>query len=131
MQLSNTAPRGKAERLSSVASSYFFLALGHRKNGKFFHFLGRSEKYYGIAISEEPGSPVHLNNRALVREAGGDFEKAFLDFEAAKKLCGGNGGIRESVEKNAARTMAKLGIEKPGPLAEPVSEGIYTGSHYS
>ena len=131
MQLSNTAPKGKAERLSEIAGSYFFLALAHRKNGKFEHFLSCSEKYYGRAISEEPGSPVHRNNRALVREARGDFENAFLDFEAAKKLCNGDDVIRAAVGKNASKIEARLGIGKPGPLAEPIPEGIYMQSHYS
>jgi len=131
MQTSNAVPKSKAERLSAIASAYFFLALEHRRNGKFDYFLQRSESLHGLAIKEEPNSPVHRNNRALVHEARGDFESAFLDFEAAKKLCNGNDSLRAAVEKNASRTEAMLGIEAYGPLAESIQIGIYAYSHYS
>ncbi|MFA5929909.1 MAG: hypothetical protein WC861_03435 [Candidatus Micrarchaeia archaeon] len=119
MQTRSATPKGKAERLSAIASSYFFLALEHRRNGKFVHFLERAEALHGLAAKEEPSSPVHLNNRALVREAREDFEGAFLDFKAAEKLCNGNDRLRAAVENNALKTETRLGIEKQGPIAEP------------
>jgi len=123
MQKSNVARASRAEKLSKIASAYFFLALEHRRNGKFEQFLGRSEKLHGLAIKEEPGSPVHRNNRALVREAKGDFEAAFLDFKAAKRLCNGDDCLRATVEKNALKTEARLGIETQRLLAESIQIG--------
>jgi hypothetical protein len=123
MQKSGEAPKSKAERISSMACSYFFLALEHRRNGKFDYFLQRSEALHSRAMEEEPSSPVHLNNRALVREAIGDFAGAFLAFKAAKKLCNGNDPLRAVVEKNASGTEAHLGFGARAPIAEPIQEG--------
>ena len=120
MQASNAVRAGKAERLSSIASAYFFLALEHRKNGKFEHFLGRSEKLHSLAIKEEPNSPVHRNNRALVREAKGDFEAAFLDFRAAKRLCNGDASQAKVVEQNSLKTRKRISPERQGLLAESI-----------
>ena len=130
MQKSNVARASKGEKLSRIADAYFFLALEYRRNGKFEHFISRSEKLHSLAIKEEPNSPAHRNNRALVREARGDFEAAFLDFRAAKQLCNGDESLRAAVEKNALKTERKLGIEKQEPLAEPIQKGIYVHSHY-
>ena len=123
MQRSNVARKSNAERLSSIASDYFFLALEHRRNGKFEHFLSRSEKLHGLAIKEEPKSPVHRNNRALVREVGGNFKGALFDFKAAKKRCNGDDILRAAVERNARKTEARLGSGKQDPLAEPIQIG--------
>jgi|GEM_PF-3912794 len=130
MQKISAVRENRGERLSRIATAYFFLALDHRRNGKFEHFISRSEKLHSLAINEEPDSPAHRNNRALVREARGEFEAAFLDFRAAKQLCNGNESLRAAVEKNAMKTERKLGIEERAPLLEPIQIGIYTNSHY-
>ncbi len=123
MQKSNVARASRAEKLSKIANAYFFLALDHRRNGKFEHFISRSEKLYSLAINEEPGSPVHRNNRALVREAKGDFESAFLDFRAAKRLCNGNASQANVVEQNSLKTKARISPEKQELLVEPIQIG--------
>lgn len=124
MQTSSKACAGRAEKLSRIAGACFFLALERRGKGKSEHFLKRAEAFHGLAVKEEPNSPVHRNNRALVREAKGDFEAAFLDFEAAKKLCNGNAVQRGVVEQNSLKTMEMIAPERRKLLAESIQIGI-------
>jgi len=111
MQTNSITRPNRAEKFSKIAGAYFKLAVEHKGNGKFEHFLLRAEKLYGIAINEEPNSLAHRNNRALVRKANGDFEGAFLDFEAAKKLCNGNKEQLGDVEKNLQQIYDRTGVE--------------------
>ena len=123
MQKISAVRASRPERLSKIANAYFFLALDHSRNGKFEHFLSRSERLHGLAIEEAPDSPAHRNNRALVREAKGDFEAAFLDFRAAKRLCNGNDSLREAVERNALKTEEKISPGRQKLLVESIRTG--------
>jgi hypothetical protein len=114
------ARRPRSERLSVAAGGYFFLGIEHRKNGRMEHFLKRSEKLYSLAAEADTSSIVPRNNRALVREALGDFEGAFLDFEAAKRLCNGNAEQKGVVERNSGNTCARISIGRRKLLLESI-----------
>ena len=109
----------QSERISEIACKCFFRALNQRGDDVQHHLL-RAERLYGIAIDAEPRSAVYRNNRALVREVKGDFEAAFLDFAAAKRLCNGNAEQASVVEQNSLKVRERISPERQSALAEPI-----------
>jgi len=119
MQKTKPQVASQPERISEIACSCFFRALNQRGE-KVQHYLLLAEKWYGIAMEKEPHSPVPRNNRALVREVKGDFEAAFLDFAAAKRLCNGNADQASVVEQNSLKVRERISPERQLALLESI-----------
>jgi len=123
MQAKGAVGANRARRFSRIANDCFFLALGSGKD-KIDHFLARSEKFCSLAVEEDPASPIYRNNRALVRAGRDDFEGAFLDFEAAKRLCRGNEERIAVVERNSQTACDRIGAERRKHLLKSIPIGI-------
>ncbi|MFA6213855.1 MAG: hypothetical protein WC717_01115 [Candidatus Micrarchaeia archaeon] len=113
------------ERMLRLANGYFLHATTFFRSGeKYGVMLGRAIRLYDAAIAESPRKAALYNNRALVHEINGDFESAFLDFEAAKRLCNGNRAQAEMYEMNSLETAGRIDPKRQKALAESIQMGI-------
>jgi hypothetical protein len=84
----------------------------------FTYFLGKSERYYNIVIAESPKNFIPYNNRAIVHEMNENYEKAFLDFEMAKRL----GMDKALADQNSVRVVERISVPRQKILLESIQK---------